>query len=302
MANNQNELPNTFIVGAAKAGTTTLYDLLKQHPEIFFSFDKEPMFFSRDDYFSRGLDWYRNTYFRRSINFPIRGEASPHYLYWAEKVSPRIKMVFQDQPIKLIIILRNPIQRAYSWYWNMVNEGRENLSFYEALLAEDDRLKSNWDKLAEAGSMQYGYIKGGNYSNQIKCFLKDFPSDSIKILLLDDLMSSQEKTIAEVFSFLGVASTFAIKTRISNQSTKPRIDRLHKAIRTPSAIKNFLKPFFPPQLLFSVKTLLLKKNLEPFAYPEMEIAAYTYLKQRFSSEISELSLLIKRDLSKWLEP
>jgi hypothetical protein len=137
-------IPNMFILGAAKAGTTTLYNLLKQHPQVFLSFDKEPMFFSRDDYYSRGIEWYIDTFFKNSGEFTIRSEATPHYLYWAKKVSARIHAVYASQPIKFLVILRNPIQRAYSWYWNMVSEGRESLSFLDALLAEERRIRENW--------------------------------------------------------------------------------------------------------------------------------------------------------------
>lgn len=295
------ELPNTFIIGAAKAGTTTLYDLLKQHPQVYLSFDKEPMFFSRDDYFERGVDWYCERFFKNSENYPIRAEATPHYLYWADKVAPRMKKVFQGKPLNLVIILRNPIQRAYSWYWNMVNEGKEDLSFMEALAAEEDRLNAKRNELSRYGSMQYGYVRGGCYSTQIKRFLEDFPTEAIKILLLDDLVKDQEKTLQGLFSFLGIDEKIKIASRVSNQSTKPKSQTVHRMIRTRSRLKEILKPFFPPHLLFLVKTNLLQRNLEPFKYPKMEDQPYEYLKQKLASEISELSTLLNRDLSSWVE-
>jgi Sulfotransferase family len=73
-------MPNLFIIGAAKAGTTALYDYLAQHPQVFLSPDKEPMYFSRDEYYARGPDWYEHLYFRGAENYPVRAEAPPHYL------------------------------------------------------------------------------------------------------------------------------------------------------------------------------------------------------------------------------
>ena len=112
-----NLLPNFLIIGAAKSGTTALYDLLKQHPQVYLPFDKEPLFFSRDDYFAQGAEWYAERYFKEGESFRARGEATPHYLYWAEKVAPRIARTFGGRPPKFIAIFRDPVQRAYSWYW-----------------------------------------------------------------------------------------------------------------------------------------------------------------------------------------
>src|SRR3712207_4809254 len=106
-------MPNLFIVGAAKAGTTALYDYLAQHPEVFLSRVKEPMFFSREDYYARGLDWYEAEYFGGAEDYPVRAEATPHYLYWSEKVAPRIKEVYGERPVKFIASFRDPVSRAY---------------------------------------------------------------------------------------------------------------------------------------------------------------------------------------------
>ncbi len=150
-------LPNFLIIGAAKAGTTSLYDLLKQHPQIYLSFVKEPMFFSHDDNYRRGPEWYARAFFSGAQGCLERGEASPHYLYWSEKVAPRIKMVYGQMPVKYIVILRDPVERAYSWYWNMVKEGMEDLPFETAVDLEEERLQEHQSELQQAGGMLYGY-------------------------------------------------------------------------------------------------------------------------------------------------
>ena len=129
-------MPNLFVIGAAKAGTTALYDYLAQHPDVFLSRVKEPMFFSREENYAKGLDWYEGAYFQGAEHYPVRAEATPHYLYWSEKVAPRIKEAYAERLVKFVASFRDPVSRAYSWYWNMVREGREDLEFEEALRVE----------------------------------------------------------------------------------------------------------------------------------------------------------------------
>lgn len=294
-------LPNTLIIGAAKAGTTTLYDLLKQHPQVFLSFDKEPMFFSRDDFFFQGVEWYTQKFFDGSDNYPVRGEATPHYLYWAKKVSPRIKETYNNRPPKFIVILRNPIERAYSWYWNMVSEGREKLSFLDALLAEESRIRDNWTELEYFGWMKYGYFRGGCYASQIQNFFENFPKDRFYILLQEDLIRDQRTSMKNIFNFLGVNPKFDITPGLSNPSAAPRIRSLHMLIRNPSQFKDFLKPFLPDRFRHEIKSMILKNNIKRFRYPEMESRAYSYLKEKFAFEIASLSVIIERDLSHWIK-
>ena len=292
-------LPNFFILGAAKAGTTSLYDLLRQHPEVYLSFDKEPMFFSRDDYFARGKEWYGRTYFNEGRSFPLRGEATPHYLYWAEKVSARLKQVYGDEPVKFIVILREPVQRAHAWYWNMVKEGQETLPFVAALKAEEQRIAADWAELESHGSMRYGYFRGGRYASQIRAYLNDFPMEHFHILLLEDLQRDPAAALKKISAFLGVQADFEFKPVQSNASAAPRSRGLHQLIRRPSQVKGLAKHLMPFHLRHRLKTLLLKLNQREFQYPEIEADAYQYLKSRFAPEIPELSALIQRDLSGW---
>jgi hypothetical protein len=295
----ENTFPNFFILGAAKAGTTSLYDLLSQHPQVFMTFDKEPMFFSRDDYFERGADWYTKTFFSESERFLCRGEASPHYLYWAEKVSKRIYDLYGNEDIKFIVIFRNPIERAYSWYWNMVADGREELSFEDALSMESERFEKKYHELYYFGSMQYGYLRGGNYSFQIGHFLRFFRRDQFLFLLQDELKQGWEKVLRKTCSFLGVSSKSDIRYKKSNQAGLPRSQHLQEIIRNPSAIKNLIKPFLPDRFRHRAKLALLKMNKKDFHYPVMSEKAYQFLSEYYRQEVEDLSSLLEIDLSYW---
>lgn len=295
-------MPNLLILGAAKAGTTTLYDLIKQHPQAHLSFDKEPMFFTRDDYFSRGMEWYVETYFSNSEKYTIRGEASPHYLYWAAKAVSRIRKFYRSRPPKFLIVLRNPIERAYSWYWNMMADERESLPFLKALQMEESRIRENWTELEYYGSMQYGYYRGGCYATQIKRYFDEFPSEQFLIIFQEDLIQDQRNIMKRVCSFLGMDPDFAMSPSYKNVSAQPRIQSLHKFIRTPSSLKVFFKLFVPPDILYKMKSRILKANMQQYHYPEMELQVRLYLIEKFMSEITQLSEILGRDLSSWLQP
>jgi hypothetical protein len=295
-----NNFPNTFILGAAKAGTTTLYQILCKHPQVFFSFDKEPMFFSRDDYYRKGMDWYTSAFFNGSNKYPIRGEASPHYLYWSEKVAPRLKKQFSEVELKFIVILRNPIERAYSWYWNMVMEEKEDLPFLEALRAEKTRLEAYRTDLEEFGSMRYGYIRGGCYSSQITKFMENFPRANFHILLLDDLEQNSIREVESLCDFLKIDSHFNYANHSSNLAAKPRLRSLHTFLKKNSKIKELIKPFIPLRVRYNLKRVLIRVNLKPQKYPHMESEARELLIDAFSGEISTLSNILNRNLSFWI--
>jgi len=123
------DLPNFFILGSAKSGTSTLYSELIKHPNIFLAANKEPMFFSSDEKYEKGINWYLDNFFKASGRKRVRGEATPHYLYWADKVAPRMSEHFEEDKVHFAVILRNPVERAYSWYWNMIREGNEKKDF-----------------------------------------------------------------------------------------------------------------------------------------------------------------------------
>ncbi len=103
--------PNFFIIGAAKAGTTSLYDALRRHPQVFLSVEKEPAFFCDDEYFRRGNDWYLRTFFREARGEPSRGEATSRYLFFGEKVAPKDSGILgTDIAENFIVIFRDPVR------------------------------------------------------------------------------------------------------------------------------------------------------------------------------------------------
>jgi hypothetical protein len=133
-------LPNFFLLGAAKAGTTSLYHCLKQHPQVFMPANKEPRFFDRDEFYQEGLSVYLNRHFKGSEIYPARGEATPAY-HRPEKVIPRMKKAYGRLSPKFLIILRDPVERAWSHYLHRVFFTLEEESFEHALKLEKSRIQ-----------------------------------------------------------------------------------------------------------------------------------------------------------------
>ena len=296
---NFDRLPNLLIIGAAKAGTTALYDYLAQHPQVFLSRVKEPMFFSREDYYARGLDWYEAEYFEGAEHYPVRAEATPHYLYWSEKVAPRIKEVYGERPVKFIASFREPVSRAYSWYWNMVREGRETLDFGEALRVEEGRLDQNRHELYQRGSMVYGYSAGSRYASLLQPYLELFSPEDFLFVFQDDLRSRVNETCKEIFEFLGIESSIQVNISNSNPASMPRSRRLHKTLRQRSLFKESIKAFIPMKVRRSLKSKMMQVNLKETPYVPLNPKLAHQLRSSYRPEIDWLEKITSKELSSW---
>jgi hypothetical protein len=293
-------LPNVFILGAAKAGTTTLFEQLRQLPEVYFPFSKESLFFSQDPLFEKGLSWYANTFYKEAKGFPVRGDASPHYLYWGDKVAPRLAQVY-DKPPKMIVLLRDPVARAYSWYWNMVREGNETLSFEEALACESERLKINRAALEKQGSMKFGYVQGSRYATQLRPFLDTFPRENFHFILHEDLQDKLPNTMQQVLAYLGLSDEGRDFDDVqSNPSAMPRSMNLQRWLRRQSTWREWLKPVIPIKIRYRMKEKLLQMNLRESSYPPINPKTAIMLRDQLADEVIQLQDIIQRDLTGWL--
>ena len=198
-------LPDFIVIGGQKCGTTSLYEYLRQHPGISSNItDKEVHFF--DEKFHRGINWYRS-------NFPIKQqgqlyfEASPYYIF--HPLAPeRVHQVLPN--IKLIAILRNPTERAFSHYQHQVRTGREDLDFEQALQQEAQRLQGEDEKIIKSGRYKsfnhrkYSYIARGHYLLQLQRWLHFFDREQLMILTMEAFLQEPQRWLDAIFKFLGV--------------------------------------------------------------------------------------------------
>jgi hypothetical protein len=203
-------LPNFIIIGVQKGGTSSLYKYLLQHPNVVPGYKKEVKFF--DGSYHKGIDWYR-------YNFPLKsemsdptkqtGEASPSYVFHP-LVSKRIKDALPD--VKLILLLRDPVARAYSHFQGNMRKGQENLSFEEAIEHEESRLEGERESIIADQHypmykyLVYSYLARGIYIDQVRNWLEYFPREQILILRSEDLFRNPQSVYSRVLEFLGLAN------------------------------------------------------------------------------------------------
>ncbi len=202
-------LPSFLIIGAQRAGTTSLYNYLLDHPQIAPAALKEVHFF--DVHFAKGTGWYRDQ-FRALEEHPdekaITGEASPYYIF--HPLAPyRIAELLPN--VKIIVLLRNPVDRAISHYHHEVRCGNETLSLAEALAAEEGRLKGEAERIRrEPGyrsitHQRHSYRARGCYMDQLETWAKLFPRENILPLLSERFYEAPAIALQQVTDFLGLA-------------------------------------------------------------------------------------------------
>ena len=200
-------LPDFLIIGAQKAGTTALYSYLRRHPHVTGPSWKEVSFFDR--HYARGAAWYRG-------NFPnalrtrgaLVGEASPSYVF--HPLAPE-RVAALVPHARLIVLLRDPVDRALSHYHHEVALGREPLSFEDALAHEEERTRGEVERMLRDPSYfsdawwNYTYVARGRYDEQLERWFAVFPRAQLLVLTSDELSKEPAVTYARVLAFLGAA-------------------------------------------------------------------------------------------------
>ena len=213
--------PDFIIIGCQRGGTTSLYNYITSHPDVEPASWKEIHFF--DNNFYKGLDWYKD-------QFPdnrISGEASPYYI-----VHPHApKRIAQSKPdVKIIILLRNPIDRAYSHFHHEVRIDSEKLSFKEAINNEPKRLEGEVEKMLKDESyysyahQHFTYLERGKYVDQLKNWFKYFTNDQILILQSESFFDNVQMSMKTVFEFLNLSIKLEIEKKIYNLGNNPLLE------------------------------------------------------------------------------
>lgn len=295
--------PQFIVAGAARAGTTSLNSYLIQHPELFLPVIKEPCFFTfageKIDYKNgkfafaiTNIDDY-NKLFKKALTYQVTGDISTPYLYKYEKTIANFKKLHDDYAsIKVIIILRNPVDRAYSQYLWRVRDGREDLSFQEAIDIEKQRMAENY-------SFDYFYIDRSKYYESVKAYIDNFKS--VKIVLFDELRDKTTETLASICKFLRVDDDFVfVKRTKQNASFLPKSTMLSKLLTMESKTKFKLLSYIPQEIRETMKEQFLRLNSSDKKSPQMDLATRDNLKKLFREDLVNLEKLINRDLSAWM--
>lgn len=297
----QSNIPNLFVIGAAKSGTTSLYSILSRHPEVFMSRQKATRFFISDKKYSNGLDWYLQTYFAGAEQYTVRGEATPSYLAQAYKTAPRIRETITGEQTKFIAIFRNPIDRAYSHYWYNRNkkQGDENSSFEDALALEE-KLEGRTEISGKRYSRTQNYFKNGQYSLCLGEYFKYFKQDQFLFLLFEDLFKEQfHATAARLTEFLHIENVNINYTK-ENQARKVGTRPTVKFVRKQRGLMSFLKSYLPSSIQNMMRNQYSKMISKPVKYSPMKQETRKMLLEKYEPGIIELEEIIGRDLSHWI--
>lgn len=311
-------MPNFFIAGAAKCGTTSLYHYLKRHPQVYMSPIKEPNHFSTDiqpsDFSaeykryekSKNLDvasyvrgdmkqeqWgayvhdpedYR-LLFRFADHKKAIGEISNSYLY-SQVAAKRIRSKLPES--RIVIILRQPAERAFSHYQANLRDGRTTRAFREEIEFDDAKPIHGW-------GISHLYHELGLYHDQVKRYLDVFPKGQVKILLFDDLKTNRDHLLNDLFEFLRIEPHSPINTSDTyNEARVPRSPGLIKLI-TQTGVKRKLFRLLPKNRQAGFKSLFFKAEKPLFRLEDRE-----WMTGRYREDIIRLEQLIERDLHHWL--
>ena len=293
--------PNFIVFGAMKAATTSLYTYLKQHPEIFMTKVKEPMFFNNfkqeNKYKILGKKIKKPTTLKEYLAMfddvkkeKAIGEASPAYIY-----NPQAPQLIKEHlsNVKIIAILRQPTDRAYSNYLHTKRADREDAAaFQEAIELENKRIKDNW-------SPMYHYIEKGYYSVQLKRYFDLFSEKNIKIYLFEDVVKNTKETLKDIFKFLEVDENVEIDTsKKANVSGNPSglMGWVLKKMRYYNLMPKFAISDYLPKFIMELIFKSVYKPIEKLNEDSRRDITERYYK----GEIRSLEKLIDRDLSSWL--
>jgi hypothetical protein len=296
-------MPNFFIVGAARSGTTSLDRYLDQHPEIYLSPRKEMHFFAAnyfprtgpgDERLNKRVIFEANQYtqiFAEANGAKAVGESSVFYLCLpgtADRIAEAVPNA------KIIIVLREPVDRAYSAYLHLVRDGREHLEFEEALSQEEKRKQQGFEPM-------WWYKEVSLYYQQVKQYLDVFGRQNVKVLVYDELFAYPDRVLRDVFAFLAVSEDVTINTSVRyNVAGVPKSRKLYTLLDNfmtkPGALGERIKSLLPMQLRAASANKLMAMMLDSSSVnPQID----RQLRDYFTEDVGKLEELLHKELLSW---
>ncbi len=295
-----NSLPNFILVGAPRCGTTALFQYLGQHPDIYLPRGKELHYFSYeylkenskgpgDDSVLAALPATFQEYKAYYVDIEKEraiGEISPSYLYWSDS-SERI--LAELGRVKIIITLRDPVDRAFSQYMHLVSTFRETLGFYDALMEEQHRKHLHWGDI-------WWYAEHSLYTDKVEKYISVFGTNNVKVIIFEDFIHDKSKALRDLFEFLEVDTDFICDTsRRYNVSGVPHFRFIRDLLTKPNIIKTAAKKIIPGTKIQQYIAASIQK-INKREKPEMDSRSRTYLVEYCKHDVERLNALLDRQL------
>lgn len=295
-------LPNLFVLGAAKCGTTTLHGYLDSMPDVCMSRPKEPHFFEAE--FEKGLSFYRERYFGHWRGEPVVGESRHRNLY-LPFVPERIVKTNPDA--RLVVLVRDPVERAFSHWYHWHWQNRDPLSFDDAIREDLARIEKGlrcdtpaeqqaWaENLGpdERGNTGFGiyrtYVDSGYYAEQIERYLRWFPREQLKVYLFEDLTRDPANVVEELIAFLELDA-------VRNQFVEPRWDN---PANLPPRLKSLAERLRLEQRAPRSMVRAIRRIAGRWRRRQFDPRTRNFLYEHYRPHNERLSNLLNRDLSHW---
>jgi len=307
-------MPNFLIIGAARSGTTALWEYLNEHPQVYLCTPKHTRFFAsmgripdfggptppglgsrstkRAPYAITDIEDYR-ALFEGANGETALGEASHSYLY-TQGTPERVRKYLPDA--RLIAVLRDPVERAYSHFCFMVQNGREPAAdFMQAIEEEEAGLRDDWWPT-------FQYLRVGFYYAQLRPYFDLFDPGQIRVYLQEDLRYDTLGVVQDVFRFLDVDDTFIPDVaRRHNGSGIPKYQTVEALLGRPNLLKRVLRSYLPEEQRALISNKVAKFRTRNLVRPpRLPQATRELLVERYREDALGLQDLIKRDLSAWM--
>lgn len=290
--------PDFICIGTQKAGTTSLHDILIQHPDIFLSDRKENHFFDWDERYEKGVEWWLNEFYSEIKNEKVVGAFTPDYIYFPS-AAERMAKTYENEDLKLIIILRHPADRAYSHYLMSKGRGYDNLSFEEAINSEAERIQQGFFE-----KDNFSYLDRGHYLEQINRFLTFVHKEKILFLNFEkDIRQNLEGTLERIQLFIGVEPIPLNAETHSNKARGAHSKTLQRLVRGDYFMKRLFIRIFGRKMMHRLKAKAIEVN-ESKAPEKTKLTAEertNIFNLHFKDELDELMDLTGLDLNHWKE-
>lgn len=296
------KIPNFYILGAAKAATTSIHEYLNQHPSVFMSDFKEPCYHILEDnnekYFKgarkvkfvNNLLDYKNLFRKANQDHLIIGESSTPYLLYSDTVIKSLKKHHENyNDLKFLIVLRNPIKRAFSQYLMRVRDLEEKLDFISSLEIEKKRIEDGFH-------FDSFYIEKGKYYASTRRYLSEF--SNVKIMFFEDFVNDSNSFLQEICEFLKIESFSFKSIDKKNKSGISKHKFLVSILKDDFLIKRLLKKVIHKKYLSHVRSFILDFNLKKNK-PKITVKEFNFALNLLTEDIEKLEKLLNKDLSHW---
>lgn len=301
----EDKLPNLFIPGAGKSGTSSLHHYLNSHSNISMSTTKEPHFWTNSNYSKyshQDFETYLSLFNAKSI---FKGESSTGYLFF-ENFIENIQKKYSKSP-KFIVLLRNPIDRIYSHYCWLKGIGSENLELKKAILKDKDIVPDQSKQLPE--QHYKNYFQFGLYGSRIEKFYKAFGKKNIHIITTEELFSNKLNTINSCFIFLGIKPLKILPENNINETKILRFPWLYKNVKKFALGKYRIKKIAKPFFLKSIRKKM-NENIHPTIYkltstskkyPKATTEERAWIKKLYLDDVAILKKITRMNFNEWTD-